>query len=756
MPLTKLTFKPGVNREMTSYSNEGSWFQTEKVRFRFGFPEKIGGWKRDTGSLSTPNPAGTFSSGPTVYALTPSSGTFWGSCKSMYNWLNLVGYNLLGLGTSLKYYIQYSPDGQYYDVTPIRLQSSAGAVTFSATNGSTTITVNWNSNGVQAGDFVSFSGASSLGGNITASVLNAEFRVVSVTGGNLFTITSPIAANSFDVGNGGASVIGYAQLNSGNASFSYASGWGAGGWGGTVGSSTVVTTLSAGINSSVTTIPVVTTTNLPSSGAIIIDSEIILYTGATTTTLTGCTRGYLGTTAASHSLGASVVFYANGWGQSSAAGIGVVQRLWSQSAFGENLIFAYRGGPICLWAVNQNPNSFDRGQVLVAGGSVTQKNYATGTGTTTVSIDSTCPSLVNQVMVSDSTRFVIALGSNDPTGVVSTTVLDPLMIRWSDQESYSTWTPAVTNQAGSYRLSQGSQIVQAVQTRQEILIFTDLALYSMQYIGAPYVWSFQPMGSNISIISPNSVVTANNMTYWMGIDKFYVYSGKVDTLPCALRRDIFDNINSSQGYQVYAGQNEGFNEIWWFYCSANANIPDKYVIYNYVEGTWYNGTLSRTSWLGSRLRTYPMACTYDPTADSGKLIYHENGTDDGSVNPAVPISASIQSADFDIGDGDHFAYVWRIVPDVTFDGSNATAPVVNMTMLPRHNPGSGYGSTDNPSVISGNNYSGQRTFAVQKFTEYAYVRVRGRQMSLQISSDSLGVQWQLGSPRLDTRPDGRR
>jgi hypothetical protein len=436
--------------------------------------------------------------------------------------------------------------------------------------------------------------------------------------------------------------------------------------------------------------------------------------------------------------------------------VGIQQRLWSQAAFGENLIFAYRGGPMNFWAVNNNAALFDRGQVMVAGGTITQKNYATGSGVTTVSIDASCPSQVNQVMVSDSTRFVLAFGSNDPSNTVSTPNLDPLLVRWSDQESYNVWLPAITNQAGSYRLSQGSQIVSAVQTRQEILIFTDLALYSMQYIGAPYVWSFQPMGSNISIISPNSAVTANNLTYWMGIDKFYVYSGKVDTLPCALRRDIFDNINQSQGYQVYGGQNEGFNEIWWFYCSASANIPDKYVIYNYVENTWYNGTISRTSWLGSRLRQYPMGGPYDTAGQSSALIYHENGVDDVSTGTAVPITASIASADFDIGDGDHFAYVWRIVPDVTFDGSTGAAPVVNMTMLPRQNPGASYGNTDNPTVTSGNNYTSQRTFPVQQFTEYAYVRVRGRQMALQVSSNTLGVQWQLGSPRLDTRPDGRR
>jgi hypothetical protein len=682
MPLTKLVFKPGVNREMTSYSNEGSWFQTEKVRFRFGFPEKLGGWVKDTGSVNSTSPTGTFATAGSTATLLPSSGTFWGESKSLYNWLNLAGYNLLGIGTNLKYYIQYSANGSYYDVTPVRYEAAVASNAFTTVNTSKTVTCNVIANGVQVGDFVIISGVATAVNGIPAASLNKEFRVASVVDSNTFTIVVNTPATSS--GTTGAATFDF-QISVGSASFSYASGWGTGGWGG--------------------------------------------YAPPAVST---------------------------GWGQSSASGVGVVQRLWSQAAFGENLIFCPRGGAMNFWAVNPNPTIFDRGQVIVAGGTITQKNYATGSGTTTVSIDSSCPSQVNQVMVSDSTRFVITLGCNDPSGVVSGTTLDPLLVRWSDQESYNVWLPAITNQAGSYRLSQGSQIVSAIQTRQEILIFTDLALYSMQYIGAPYVWSFQPMGSNISIISPNAVVTANNLTFWMGIDKFYVYSGKVDTLPCALRRDIFDNINTSQGYQVYGGQNEGFNEIWWFYCSANSNVPDKYVIYNYVEDTWYNGTLSRTSWLGSRLRAYPMACNYDAINQSGNLIYHESGVDDGSVNPAVPIAASIQSADFDIGDGDHFAYVWRIVPDVTFDGSTAAAPVVNMTMLPRQNPGAAYSNTDNPSVVSGNNYTNQRTFPVQQFTRYAYVRVRGRQMALQISSNTLGVQWQLGSPRLDTRADGRR
>lgn len=415
-----------------------------------------------------------------------------------------------------------------------------------------------------------------------------------------------------------------------------------------------------------------------------------------------------------------------------------------------------------FWAVNNNPSTFDRAQPIVAGVGITQKDY-TGGGVVTVTPDATCPSQVNQVLVSDSTRFTIAFGANDPTGNVAPQNIDPLLVRWSDQESYSVWNPAVTNQAGSYRLSQGSQIVSAIQTRQEILVFTDLALYSMQFIGAPYVWGFQPMGSNISIISPNAVATANNLTFWMGTDKFYVYSGKVDTLSCALRRDIFDNINYSQAYQIVAGVNEGFNEVWWMYPSANSTYLDKYVIYNYVDNIWYNGTISRSSWLGTRLRTYPMATTYDPATESGNLVYHEDGVNDNSTGVPAPINAYIKSADFDIGDGDHFAYVWRIVPDVTFDGSTASAPVVNMTILPRQNPGTLYGNTNadgtvqvNPAITSGNNYTNQRTFPVQQFTQYAYVRVRGRQMSLEISSNTLGVQWQLGSPRLDTKPDGRR
>ena len=273
----------------------------------------------------------------------------------------------------------------------------------------------------------------------------------------------------------------------------------------------------------------------------------------------------------------------------------------------------------------------------------------------------------------------------------------------------------------------------------------------MQFVGAPYVWSFQIMGSNLSIIGPNAAVTVNNITYWMGTDKFYMYSGRVETLPCSLRQYIYDDINLQQGAQVFGGTNEGYNEIWWFYCSANSNTVDKYVIYNHLERTWAYGSLARTAWLDSPLRDTPSATGYD-----GNLVYHEQGNDDGTTNPPSPIYAYVRSSDFDIGDGHNFGLVWRIIPDVTFDGSNVNQPKVNFTVFPRQNPGTNYGSTDNPEVASAQNYAGQRVYNVQQFTEYAYVRIRGRQMAFQISSEDLGVAWQLGSPRLDVRADGRR
>jgi hypothetical protein len=424
-----------------------------------------------------------------------------------------------------------------------------------------------------------------------------------------------------------------------------------------------------------------------------------------------------------------------GWGESAASGVGSQLRLWSQRNYGEFLVMNPRGGALYLWTPNPVPNVYDRAVLL---SSTSPSPYTT---------DTSCPSVCNIVTVSDASRFVIAMGCND----YGSTVLDPLLIRWSDQENYALWAPAITNQAGSYRLSIGSSIVAQVQARQEILIWTDAALYSMQYLGPPYVWGFQILSDNISITGPNATTTAANVTYWMGVDKFYMYSGRVETLYCPLRQYVFGDINLTQSYQFFAGTNEGFNEIWWFYCSANSDAIDRYVIYNYLEKIWSYGNLARTAWLDSPLRQLPIAAGYE-----GKVIYHEVGVDDGSTNPPSPIASFCQSADINIGDGHNYGFAWRMVPDVTFDGSTVNNPAVTMTLRPRQNPGANYSAAATPTVTSTQNYQGQRNYEVQQFTEIVYVRVRGRQMAFRISSEGLGVQWQLGVPSIDVRPDGRR
>lgn len=730
MPLQKLQFRPGVNRESTTLANEGGWFECDKVRFRSGFPEKIGGWVLDTGTAQA--------------TLQPPSGSYWGVCRSMWNWVTLTGNNLLGLGTNLKFYIQNGPDGLFYDITPIRDTNTGVTNAFQVYSGSTTVTVTDPGHGAQTGDFVTVTYAGGAIGGMPASAITGEHQITYLNS-NQYNFTATSSATS-DAGPTGTADFAY-QINSGLATYTVATGWGAGSWGGTT-TGSATSTLNGSINSSATTITLTSAASFAASGAIVIDSEYITYSGKSTNDLTGCVRGAQGTTAAAHSSGAVVTQVTtsganawNGWGvAASGTGVGQQLRLWSQSNYGENLIFNPRGGALYYWDTNANPNVFDRGVVMAAGDTVGG-----------LVMDSTSPSVANLVMVSDSSRFVIAMGTNDPTGVYATTAQDPLQIRWSQQEAYNVWTPAATNQAGDYRLSNGSEIIGAIQTRQEILIWTDAALYSMQYLGPPYVWGFQIMGSNLSIAGPNAMATANNVTYWMGTDKFYMYSGRVETLPCTLRQYVYDDINLVQSYQFFASTNEGYNEIWWFYCSANSNTIDKYVVFNHLERTWYYGTMARTYWLDSPLRETPMSAGYN-----GQLIYQENGNDDGTTTPASPIEAYVQSSDFDIGDGHNFGIVWRIIPDVTFDGSTSAAPSLDFTVRPRQNPGTNYGTSDSPTITSGNNYSGQRYYTVQQFTEYAYVRIRGRQMAFKISSNDLGVAWQLGTPRIDVRPDGRR
>lgn len=713
MPLQKLQFRPGVNREGTTLANEGGWFDCDKVRFRSGYPEKIGGWA----------------------AL--SYNTFHGVCRSLWNWITLKGFNLAGVGTNLKFYIENG--GAYYDITPIRA-TTTNTTTFAATNGSATITVtDTGASGLQVGDFVTFSNTVSLGGNITAAILNSEFQIQSVLSGISYTITSSVSANASDVGNGGANTDAAYQINVGPAINTVGTGWGVPPWGGFI-PGTSSSTLNGSIDAVVTTITVVSTSAFTTSGAIWIDGEYITYSGKTATDFTGCVRGADGTTAAAHNSGDLVSQATSfpGWGEGFSSGATAESqlRLWSQTNFGEELLFAPRGGAIYLWQPGSGTTP------------------AFGTRATVVS-GTDVPSQVAEIMVSDATRIVIAFGSSD-YGSYGTAAFDPLLVRWTAQEDYTDWTPAPTNQAGSYRLSSGSAIVGALQTRQEIVIWTDAAVYAMQYLGPPLVWGFTLLADNISITSQNAMATAAGVIYWMGIDKFYVYAGRVETLPCSLRQFVFEDINFDQQEQFFAGTNEGYSEIWWFYCSANSDVIDRYVIFNYLDRVWYYGTMGRTAWLDSPLRQYPMGAT-----ETNLLVYHEAAVDDGSTNPPSPISAYVQSSDFDIGDGHNYGFVWRILPDITFNGSNtsgndASRPQVKFVVRPRQNPGSAYGVSQNPTIQSAQSYAGQQIYNVQEFTEIVYSRVRGRQMAFKIESDTLGTQWQLGVPRLDVRPDGRR
>jgi hypothetical protein len=719
MPLQKLQLRPGVNRESTTLANEGTWFEMDKVRFRSGYPEKLGGWTLDTGT--------------TASTLQPPSGSYWGVARALWNWITLSGFNLMGVGTNLKYYIQQTAGGNFYDVTPIRATDTVASNAFTTTNGSTTVIVNDAGYGGATGDFVTISGVAGAVNGIPAAALNREFRITYIDSATYSIVVSSPATSS---GTTGAATFTY-QISVGGEIFTVGVGWGAGGWGGTT-TIAASTTLNGALSSSDTTITVVSTTGFAASGAIGIDGEYITYSGKTGTTFTGCTRG-VGSTARAYASGVTVNQYSNasGWGAAAPAGLGVAQqlRLWSQANYGQDLVINPRGGALYLWKVNASPTVYDRAVLL---SSTSPAPYTT---------DTSCPSIANIVAVSDASRFVIAFGCND----YGETVLDPLLVRWSDQEDYAVWAPLATNQAGSYRLSTGSTIVAQLQTRQEILVWTDAALYSMQYLGPPYVWGFQIMGANISIAGPNAVATASNITYWMGLDKFYMYSGRVETLYCPLRQYIFGDINLQQQYQFFASTNEGFNEIWWFYCSANSTAIDRYVIYNHLEKIWSYGNLARTAWVDSALRDYPTAAGYN-----GQLIYHEDGVNDGTTNPPSPIVSYVQSADFNIGDGHNYGFVWRMIPDITFDGSFVNNPSVTFTMKPRQNPGANYSASNTPEVISTQNYQGQRNYVVQQFTEIIYTRVRGRQMAFRVSSDGLGVQWQLGVPSIDIRPDGRR
>ena len=698
--LKKLMFKAGLNRENTRFFTEGGYYECDKIRFRQGTPEVIGGWTKI------------------------SNQTFVGVCRSLWNWVTLASVNLIGVGTNFKFYI--SKGGNYYDVTPIRTGATLSNP-FTATNGSPIIAVHAVAHGAVNGDYVTFNGAVSLGGTITAALLNQEYQITYVDTDN-YTINVGTNANSSDTGHGGTGVRAVYQINTGQAYQTPVTGWGAGKWG-------------------------------------------------------------LGT-----------------WGNGQPSYISL--RLWSQYNFGQDLIFGPRGGAMYYWPAEVGlslvgvTTTIATPAVLTSTGIVsdylpimlaTNGSLPTGltTGTTyyvrnydavlhTFNVSTTpsgalintsgsqsgshyisprafnlteiynasdVPVIQNTIFISDIYRFVFALGCND----YGSTTQDPLLIRWSDQESAANWTPSATTQAGSVRLSHGSQIVTCLQTRQEIVVWTDSALYSMQYLGPPYVWGTQLLADNTSIVGQNATALASGVVYWMGVDKFYKYDGRVQTLRCDLRAYVFNDFNTQQAQQVYAGTNEGFNEVWWFYCSANSVVSDRYVVYNYVEDIWYYGTMGRTAWLDSGILPYPIAATY-----SNNIVYHEDGLNDYEGASAAPINAYITTSEFDLEDGHTFAFVRRILPDLTFRGSTAENPTVNMSIIPLNNSGAGY--TDPASVggVDNANVTRTATVPIEKFTGQVFIRVRGRQFAFKIESNQLDTTWQLGSPRWDYMADGRR
>jgi hypothetical protein len=725
MPLQKLQFRPGLNREGTDYSNEGGWYDGDKVRFRSGFPEKIGGWTR----MAIPQ--------------------FLGLARSLWNWLALNGSNYLGVGTNVKYYIEYG--STYYDITPIIYSSSPDLDNcFSITSGSNVITITDNQYVPNIGDYVIFSGANTIStSNVTATVLNQEFTVASIVNSTAYTVISSVTANATATGGGNTVVASY-QQPVGSNTFTTGNGWGAGPWP----VDGVITSL---VNPFTTTNTsnVVTVTH---TGHGLSNGNAVIFSGATATggvpavllntlfyptvananayTITVQVNATSNVTG-----GGNVTVYAEtgtyGWGDEFETGIGQQLRLWTNDNFGEDLLFAPRGGVVYYWDASLGLQT--RGQRL---SKLADDNTFDG---------SRVPVATLQVVASAIQRFVICFGANPYDPTTANTTFDPLLVRWSDQENPYEWVPAATNQSGEFRLSSGSFIMCARNTRQEILVWSDSTIYSMQYLGPPYIWGFQVLQDNISIMSPNSAITVNNVTYWMGVDKFFVYSGRVETLPCTLWQYIFDDINIDQSFQVFAGSNERYNEVWWFYCSAGSNEINKYVIYNYLERVWSYGTMNRTAWLDSGIRPYPMAADYN-----NRMLYHESAVDDVSGETPVPIVSYVQSSDFDIGDGHNFGFVWRILPDINFNGSNTNNPHVTMQVKPRRNSGTPYGSADDPQVTSADNFTNVPVYTVQEFTGQVYTRLRGRQMAFRITSDSLGVNWQLGSPRIDIRNDGRR
>jgi hypothetical protein len=707
-----LKFRPGINREVTSYSNEGGFFDGDKIRFRMGFPEKIGGWEK-----YSPN-------------------QYLGSARRLHNWIGLDSSNFLGIGTHLKYYIEEGTT--FNDITPIRQTTSAGDVTFSASNGSTTITVTDTSHGAVENDFVTFSGAASLGGVITATVLNAEFQIVSILDANTYTITSSVAANSSDTGNGGSSVVGTYQVNVGLDQVIGGTGFGAGTWGG-VTNGALQTTINEGgtFSNSDTTLTVTSGTGISNNDFILIDSEILQVTNVATNDLT-VTRGQSGTDADTHANGATVFLIVGnadsdndyvGWGDAATVSVTTQIRLWSHDNFGEDLIINIRDGGLFYW--DKSLGLAGRGVELSA--------------TSTFSGEKSVPTVAKQVLVSDIDRHVIAFGCDGVGGSSSATqgdgVQDPLLIRFSSQENPVDWFPTATNTAGDLRLGAGSTFVQAVETKREILVYTDKSLHSMRFIGPPFTFGISQLSSNITIMSSASAIATEDVVYWMGIDNFYVHAGQTAQLPCTVKDKIFLDFNLAQRDKVVAGINSEFGEVWWFYPSADSSECDKYVIWNYNEKVWYYGSLTRTAWLDRGIRNFPIA------AGSGYIFNHELGfDDDGSA-----MTSFVETSPMDMGDGEKFAFIRRVIPDLTFTGSvTGSSPNATFTVKARDFPGEDFSQTGTGTTTR------TATNPVEAFTNKLDYRIRGRSFAIRLDSSALGCKFKMGTPRVDIREDGRR
>jgi hypothetical protein len=621
VPLTKLQFRPGINREATSYTNEGGWVDGDKIRFRAGFPETIGGWEKF------------------------SNRRFLGVCRALINWSTLTGASFVGVGTHLKYYLNRG--GEFVDITPIRLTSDPGDISFTASENSETLVVNHIGHGSRTNDFVIFSDAESLGGEVTANILNAEHQIINVVDANIYEVTLSVKASSLDTGNGGASTVGQYQITTGLAKSFRGDGWGAGSWG------------------------------------------------------------------------------EGGWGDPADNTIpGERLRIWTHANFGQNLIINPRGGPLFYWNASAGVSSLNRAVDI---SSIVGADEA--------------PANANIVRVSEQDRHVLAFGCTPLFGGV----LDPLLIRFSSQENFLDWNPKPTNTAGDLRISSGNQIVAVESTSQQTVVLTDSSAHTLQFIGPPFTFGIREVATGLSVAGPNCAVSANDKVYWMGLGEFYVYDGVVQEIPCTVKEYVFDQtFNKEQRDIVFASHNSAFSEIWWFYPCTQSGDCTRYVVYNYEQQIWNYGTLPRTAWVDRGTSLNPIAAGLD-----GFLYSHESGVNDGSTNPPSPLNAYIQSSTTDLGEGDQFMFVRRLIPDVTFR-SSVDNPVATITLAAQNFPGGEFfGDQPNPVARTA-------TVPVEQFTQQTFVRLRGRAMALKIESNKVGTAWRLGSPRVDLRTDGRR